>query len=250
MQTALRRSQRLQTKRFTSKTLLRKEFSTRNLIHLWQHFDLEFFSRTILRDFDNDRSDLIMLRSVERESHTDDITKASKKIFFLNRQKKSTKRVAKLKDEAKEKFNQKRRKRNLFLNRKTFLHFIFVFFTTHFRIHHLLFTAFFIHERRSLSMNFRKNHTKNSIWILNRSKWSSSRWVMRKTSISRMKDAWFLAWKKTFTIVNDNRDLHDVFSSRMRTRNDVFISNDWIRRFTVKENSKNQANSSLEREIQ
>ncbi len=120
MQTALRRSQRLQTTRFTSKTHLRKEFSIRNLIHFWQHFDFEFFSRTILRNFDNDRSNLIMLRSVEREFHINDITKASKKIFFLNRQKKSTKRIAKLKNEAKEKFNQKRRKRNLFLNRELF----------------------------------------------------------------------------------------------------------------------------------
>jgi hypothetical protein len=173
-----------------------------------------------------------------------------KKDFFLSRQKKSTERITKLKNEAKEKFDQKRRKRNLFLNRKILLHLIFVFFTTHFRIHHLLFTAFFIHERRSLSINFKKNHTKNSIWILHRSKWSSSRWIMRRTSISRMKDAWFLAWKKTFTIVNDNRDLHDVFSSRMRTRNDVFISNDWIRRFTIKKNSKNQANNSFEKKIQ
>jgi hypothetical protein len=245
MQTALRRSQRLQTTQLTSKTHLREEFSTRNLIHFWQHFDLEFFSKTILKDFDNDRSDLIMLRSIEEESHTDDITKASKKIF-LSRQKKSIKRVAK----AKEKFDQKRRKRNLLLNRKIFLHLIFVFFTTYFRIHHLQFTAFFIHERRSLSMNFRKNYTKNSIWILNRSKWSSSRWIMRETSIFRMRDAWFLAWKKTFTVVNDNRDLHDVFSSRMRTRIDVFISNDWIRRFTIKENSKNQASNSFEKEIQ
>jgi hypothetical protein len=249
MQTTLRRSQRLQTTRFTLKTHLKKEFSIKNLIHFWQHFDFEFFSRTILRDFDNDWSNLILLKSVEKEFHTDDITKASKKIF-LNKQKKSIKRITKLKNEAKKKFDQKRRKRNLFLNRRIFLHFIFVFFTSHFRIHHLRFTAFFIHERRSLSMNFRKNHTKNSIWILNRSKWSSSRWVMRKTNISRMKNAWFLAWKKTFSIVNDNRDLHDVFSLRMRTCNDVFISNDRIRRFTVEENSKNQTNNSLERKIQ
>jgi hypothetical protein len=82
-----------------------------------------------------------------------------KKNFFLNKQKKSTEKVAK----AKKKFDQKQRKRNLFLSRKTFLHLIFVFFTIHFRIHHLQFTAFFIHEKRSLSMNFRKNHTKNSI---------------------------------------------------------------------------------------
>jgi hypothetical protein len=64
-----------------------------------------------------------------------------------------------------------------------------------------------------------------------------------------MKNAWFFAWKKTFTIVNDNRDIHDVFSLRMRTRNVVFILNDWIKKFTIKENSKNQANNSLEREI-
>jgi 16S rRNA C1402 (ribose-2'-O) methylase RsmI len=65
--------------------------------------------------------------------------------------------------------------------------FIFVLFTTHFRIHQLLFTAFFIHERRSLSMNFRKNLTKNSISILNRSKWSTSRVIMRRQAC--------LAWK-------------------------------------------------------
>jgi hypothetical protein len=133
---------------------------------------------------------------------------------------------------------------------KISLNLIFVFFTIHFRIHHLRFTAFFIHEKWSFSMNFRKNHTKNSIWILNRSKWSFSWLIMRETNISRMKDAWFFAWKKIFTVVNDNRDLHDVFSSRMRTRNVFFISNDWIRRFTIKKNSKNQTNNSLERKIQ
>jgi hypothetical protein len=38
---------------------------------------------------------------------------------------------------------------------------------------------------------------------------------MRRTSIFRIKNAWFLAWKKIFIIVNDNRDFHDVFSFRM-----------------------------------
>jgi hypothetical protein len=249
MQTTLKRSQRLQTTRFTSKTHLKEEFSIKNLIHFKQHFDFEFFSKTILKNFDNDRSNLIMLKSVEEKFHTNDITKASKKIF-LSKQKKSTKRITKLKNEAKKKFDQKRKERNLLLSRKIFLYLIFVFFMTHFRIHHLRFTTFFIHEKRSFSMNFRKNHTKNSIWILNRSKWSSSWWIMRRTNIFRMKNAWFFAWKKTFTIVNDNRDFHDFFSSRMRTRNDVFISNDRIRRFIIKKNSKNQTRNSFERKIQ
>jgi hypothetical protein len=65
-----------------------------------------------------------------------------------------------------------------------------------------------------------------------------------------MKDARFLAWKKTFTVVNDNRHFYDVFSSRMRTRNVIFISNDWIKRFILKENSKNQKSNSFEKRIQ
>jgi hypothetical protein len=32
-----------------------------------------------------------------------------------------------------------------------------------------------------------------------------------KTSMSRMKNAKFLAWRKIFTVVNDNHHLHDVF---------------------------------------
>jgi hypothetical protein len=54
------------------------------------------------------------LRSVEEESHTDDITEAAKK-RFLSRQKKSTERIAKFENEAKEKFDQKRRKKNFLL---------------------------------------------------------------------------------------------------------------------------------------
>jgi hypothetical protein len=56
-----------------------------------------------------------MLNSIEEESHTDDITEAAKK-RFLSRQKKSTERIAKFEDEAKEKFDQKRRERNLLLS--------------------------------------------------------------------------------------------------------------------------------------
>ncbi len=115
----MKRSQRLQTTRFTSKTYLKKEFSIKNLIHLWQHFDFEFFSKTILKNFDNHQSDLIMLKSVEKKSYINDITKTSKKIFW-EKQKQSTKKITKLKNEAKEKFNQKRKKRNLFFNRRFF----------------------------------------------------------------------------------------------------------------------------------
>jgi hypothetical protein len=175
----------------------------------------------------------------------------------LSKQKKIDKKNNKIEDEAEEKFDQKRRevwsktkRKKSFFKSRIQLHLIFVFFTTHFRIHHLRFTTFLSHETWSFSMNFRKNHKKNLIWFLNRSKWSSSRFIMRKTSISCMKDAWFLAWKKTFTIVNDNRHFHNVFSLWMRTRNVIFISSDWIKRFIVKENSKNQASNSFEREIQ
>ncbi len=249
MHAALRHSQRLHTTRLTLKTHLRVKFSIKNLIHFWQHFDLEFLSRTILRNFDNERLNLMTLRSIEREFYTNDIKRVSKK-DFLKQTKKIDKNNNKIEKRNEKKVWSKTKKKKSFFKSKIFLRFIFVFFTTHFRIYHLRFTAFFIHEKWSFSMIFKKNHTKNSIWILSRSKWSSSRLIIRKTSISRMKNAWFLAWKKTITIVNDNRDLHDVFSSRMKTRNDVFILNDWIRRFTVKKISKTQTSNSLEREIQ
>ncbi len=41
---------------------------------------------------------------------------------------------------------------------RTFLRFIFILFTTHFRIHYLRFTIFFIPEKWSFSMNFRENY--------------------------------------------------------------------------------------------
>jgi hypothetical protein len=81
---------------------------------------------------------------------------------------------------------QGRKKKQSFKS-KIIQRFIFVLFTTHFRIHQSLFTAFFIHERRSFSMNFKKNFTKNSISILNESKWSISRLIMRRQAC--------LAWK-------------------------------------------------------
>jgi hypothetical protein len=56
-----------------------------------------------------------MLKSVEKEFHTNDITETTKKRFFST-QKKSTKRITKFEDEAKEKFDQKRRERNLLLS--------------------------------------------------------------------------------------------------------------------------------------
>jgi hypothetical protein len=82
--------------------------------------------------------------------------------------------------------NKNERKKSSFKSR-IIQRLIFVLFTTHLRIHQSLFTAFFIHERRSFSMNFRKNLTKNSISILNRSKWSISRLIMREQAC--------LAWK-------------------------------------------------------
>ncbi len=114
MHAALRRSQRLHTTRLTSKTHLRIKFSIKNLMHLWQHLDFEFLSKTILRDFDKKRSDLITLKSVERESHTDDMMKSFKKKFLKQTNKRQ--RITKVEDEAKEKFDQKRRKRSLLLS--------------------------------------------------------------------------------------------------------------------------------------
>jgi translation elongation factor EF-4 len=55
------------------------------------------------------------LKTIEEEFYTNDITKTPKK-KFLNKQKESTKRITKLKNEAKKKFDQKRRKSNLFLS--------------------------------------------------------------------------------------------------------------------------------------
>jgi hypothetical protein len=69
-------------------------------------------------------------------------------------------------------------------------------------------------------------------------------------TMNNAKNKHFSHERRMISRMNDNRDLHDVFSSRMRTRFDVFISDDWIRRFTIKENSKNQTNNSLERDIQ
>jgi hypothetical protein len=82
--------------------------------------------------------------------------------------------------------NKNERKKQSFKS-KIIQRFIFVLFTTHFRIHQSLFTAFFIHERRSFSMNFRKNLIKNSISILNEFEWSIARLIMRKQA--------YLAWK-------------------------------------------------------
>jgi hypothetical protein len=166
MHAALKRSQRLQTTQLTSKTHLRKEFSIKNLIHFWQHFDFEFFSKTILTNFDNDRSNLIRLKSIEEEFHTNDITKTSKKIF-VNKQKKSTKRITKLKDETKEKFDQKRRKRNLLLNRK-FFYISFSFFSRFifaFIIYDLQHFSFMRNDRFRWISEEITQRTRSEFWI-------------------------------------------------------------------------------------
>jgi hypothetical protein len=106
--------------------------------------------------------------------------------------------------------------------------FIFVLFTTHFRIHQSLFTAFFIHEKRSFSMNFKKNLTKNSISILIRSKWSISRLIMRRQACLAQKTQDFSHEEKHSQSWMTSRHLHDVFSLRMRSCKDLFIANDWI----------------------
>jgi hypothetical protein len=68
-----------------------------------------------------------------------------------------------------------------------------------------------------------------------------------KKNMSRMKNVRFLAWRKTFTIMNDNRHLHDVFSSRMRSCKNRFIANDWI---NWHKNQKMKRKNSFERKIQ
>jgi hypothetical protein len=107
---------------------------------------------------------------------------------------------------------------------------IFVLFTTHFRIHQSLFTAFFIHERRSFSMNFKKNLTKNSISTFNRSKWSISQIIMRKQACLAWRTQDFSHEEKHSQSWMTSRHFHDVFSSRMRSCKNRFIADDWISR--------------------
>jgi hypothetical protein len=105
-----------------------KNFQQENLIHFWQHFDFEFFSRTILKDFDNDRSDLIMLKSIEEEFHTNDITKILKKIFF-----KQTEKIDKENNKSeKEIWSKTKKKKSSFKSKN--------FFTSHFRFSHYSFS--------------------------------------------------------------------------------------------------------------
>ncbi len=141
---------------------------------------------------------------------------------------------------------QERKKKQSFKSRIT-QRFIFVLFTTHFRIHQSLFTAFFIHERRSFSMNFKKNLTKNSISIFNRSKWSTSQIIMRKQACFAWRTQDFSHEKKHSQSWMTSRHLHDVFSSRMQSCKNRFIANDWINRH---KNQRMKRKNSFEKEIQ
>ncbi len=58
---------------------------------------------------------------------------------------------------------------------------------THFRIYSTKFTTFLIYKKWSFLINFSKIITKNSIWILIWSKWSTSQLTMREMKISRLK---------------------------------------------------------------
>ncbi len=162
----------------------------------------------------------MMFRKRE-DFHTNDMMKSFKK-FFEDCLKKENKwmnnRKCWIKNERKKQF----------FKSKIIQRFIFVLFTTHFRIHQSLFTAFFIHERRSFSMNFRKNLTKNSISILNRSKWSISRLIMRRQACFAWETQDFSHEKRYSQSWMTNRHFHDVFSSRMRSCKNRFIANDWI----------------------
>ncbi len=101
----------------------------------------------------------------------------------------------------------------------------------------IIFDEFQNKFHKELDLNFELIET--IVFTINKSK--NNHFSHEKRMISRI--------KKTFINMNDNRDLHDIFSFQMRTRNDVFISNDRIRRFTMKKNSKNQTNNSLQRKI-
>jgi hypothetical protein len=166
MKTILKRSQRLQTTRSTSKTHLKKEFSIKNLIHFWSYFDFEFFSKTILRNFDNDRSKLIMLKLIEEKFHTDDITKVSKKIF-LSKQKKSTERITKLKNETKEVWS-KTKKKEIFFQIERLFYISFSFssrFIFAFIIYDLQHFSFMKHDRfRWISKRITQK-TRFKFWI-------------------------------------------------------------------------------------
>jgi hypothetical protein len=122
---------------------------------------------------------LMMLRE-KRNFHINDMMKKASKVF-KDCLKKENKWVNN------KKCLSKNEKKKQFFKSKITQRFIFVLFTTHFRIYQSLFTAFLIHERRSFSMNFKKNLTNDSISTLNRSKWSISRLIMRKQTC--------LAWR-------------------------------------------------------
>ncbi len=161
--------------------------------------------------FDEERIDFIEIErsrlslsssenSRREESHADDIMTKKK------RQKKKLKNCENFEDKKsirsrrtiyeKTKLEKKRQEKKDVFYVETDLRLIFAQSTTHFRIHSAKSTAFLIHERWSLSMNSSKIITKNSIWILTRSKWSTSRLAMREMKISRMRSRSFLEMKK------------------------------------------------------
>ncbi len=114
---------------------------------------------------------------------------------------------------------------------ETDLRLIFAQSTTHFRIHSAKSTTFLIHEKWSLLMNFSKIITKNSIWILTRSKWSTSRLAMREMKISRMRSRSFLEMKE----IIHNDEWKSQVSQRLSASNAILTrscSFCWSRQMT------------------
>ncbi len=67
-QAAFKQKQRFHTSRFTSNTYLREEFFVENLRQRWEHFELKFLSRSILRNFNNKRLNFKTLKLIDEES--------------------------------------------------------------------------------------------------------------------------------------------------------------------------------------
>jgi hypothetical protein len=109
-------------------------------------------------------------RRISRKRHNDE-KKASKKSWKIVKILKTIKSIrSKRAIYEKTKLEKKRQERKDVFYVEIDLRLIFVQLTTHFRIHSAKSTAFLIHEKWSLSMNSNKIITKNSIWILTRSK--------------------------------------------------------------------------------
>jgi hypothetical protein len=135
------------------------------------------------------------------------------------------------------------RKKQSFKSRIT-QRFIFILFTTHFNIHQSLFTTFFIHEKTIVFDEFQKEFHKEfdldseSIEVIDFTDNNA------KTSMSRMKNARFLAWRKTFTVVNDKSSFSRCFlvSNAIMHKS---LHRRWLNQSTQK--SKNEARKFIQK---